>query len=694
MSSDPKMQAAISDNTDDGTTDAGNSLPAAEGKETQLEELRKSYQYARVIEPFDPIELGYAEEEDEDEFLTVEFDDVIEIKERCDDDWWEGSIFDQTRGRIVGYVGKFPAAFVEPIPDPYWVEGDDEMQAAVSMGVTTEASFGDPGEEAPTPGDTDEAKAMHKRWRNANRLFLALLELVTNEFKYVLSLQICFEVYVEGILNSLGGEYVGALFPSWERIWQCHEDILYGLAAASKESWRKLQAFPEKPSPRTSNRDKSRRKSVGASMNSLRKNTEQMKSLANSLDSLQIWHDQNVLEQEDTLSEDDLQHFLKLLAEWAVDLCSALETMAGRLKISSVYIRNYNDALRLMDIWTKEVPKFAQTIRRLENNPIVNGLNLSSYLIKPVQHVCRYPLLVREVHKYAPDDETKEAVLACQLRLLEVTDEVNSLQNEAGSSGENSLTLLELRQGLRYRSESERSSVDNVLCKHTTQLMKFGPLRIIKCGSGTKMKDLRTAPSGPPYECFLLNSIVLIADKYQNLLSKSRYKLRCYIDIKNIGVVGPVESHTGTMFGFSIKSSKDPNPTQGDLTSKPDKWIFAVEHHAERDAWLRNVEQAIYITRGVSKSGAAPTSTSATEAYNAAHGRSPIVSVPTHAPPNKIPQDDNSKFNSMKDRQTTLQNAHPSFLLQLQKEDPLINELQNILRVKRSQQQQQQINPT
>ncbi|GBG28074.1 FYVE, RhoGEF and PH domain-containing protein 2 [Hondaea fermentalgiana] len=685
-------------------------------RQEKLQELRKSYKYARVLDPFDPWEQGYASESDEQSiYLKVEYDDVIEISQRGDNGWWEGSIFDQSRGRSVGEPGKFPADFVQPVPDPYWMEGDDELEAAESSGL----GAGSEENRSAAEAASEAAKVMHKRWRNANRLFLALLELVTNEFKYVLSLQICYEVYIEGILDAFGEEYVGSLFPSWQRIWQCHEDILHGLADASRATWKRLLRFPDKSSPRSasgsSKREHNRRQSVGAPMGKLKNNTSEMCTLAEELDAIQAWHDENVLEDEASLSEDDLQHFLKLLGDWSVQVCHALETMAGKLKMSSVYIRNYNDALRLYDIWTRQVKGFPEKIYELEQNPKANKLNLSSYLIKPVQHVCRYPLLVREVHKYAADDASKDAILQCQERLIEVTTEVNSLQDDANPS-DLSLTLQDLRNGLRYPNEKVHATVDNILRKDTTQLMKIGVVHIVQAGKGLILKALKTGDAGAPYECFLMNSVLLLTERHQNILSKNRFKLRCYVDVKCVGVSGVIESHDSRMFGFSTQTDDDPNPFSGSLMSKPSKWVFRVGSIAERDAWLRNLEQAMYISRGISSSGSSPKGQgmydTATAALNAAQSsRTPSVRSIATAPASVVagifgqrsqhqqPQQhqqhqhqqqdnrpDNAQYNSMKDRQNTLQNAHPSYLMQLTNEDPILNELKTRLKQKQSKQ--------
>lgn len=70
------------------------------------EEAKKGKEvYARVLQDYIPPE-GQAE------YLTLKYDDVVQVLDDSLADWWFGS--------LNGRVGKFPAAFVVPVPKPVY----------------------------------------------------------------------------------------------------------------------------------------------------------------------------------------------------------------------------------------------------------------------------------------------------------------------------------------------------------------------------------------------------------------------------------------------------------------------------------------------------------------------------------------------------------------------------------------------
>ncbi|KAI8621585.1 hypothetical protein BC830DRAFT_1076995 [Chytriomyces sp. MP71] len=65
------------------------------------------------------------------------------------------------------------------------------------------------------------------------------------------------------------------------------------------------------------------------------------------------------------------------------------------------YCGNYPVAMKLVHKLQSE-EKFKHQMQQLVANPASRGLSLESFLIKPVQRICKYPLLLRELIKHTP----------------------------------------------------------------------------------------------------------------------------------------------------------------------------------------------------------------------------------------------------------------------------------------------------
>jgi len=80
-----------------------------------------------------------------------------------------------------------------------------------------------------------------------------------------------------------------------------------------------------------------------------------------------------------------------------------------------------------------------------EQRPECQGLNLLGYLIKPVQRICKYPLLFRELLKNTPKDHADYPNIEnCFTKVQEVAEYVNEKQR----SNESAKKMVELQDNL------------------------------------------------------------------------------------------------------------------------------------------------------------------------------------------------------------------------------------------------------
>jgi len=514
--------------------------------------------YARVDEFFDPVGQGLSEHE----YLAVSEGDVVEVLEQIDRKWWKGQIWDPIRGKGVGALGKFPCRRVVPIVDPTdpWCEGDPEEELRWAQ-------------EAAAKVDEEH----HKKWRNRNRLFFALLEILTNEFKYVRSLMIGFEVFIKGISKKFGSECVGALFPSWHHMMETHYGVLLALANCSRMSWRKLQELVPLSDTLSggSNKLHSGASELEKGMSGLKRASKDMLGVAKDLDAIKRWHDICILDKDKELSDDIFEAYTGLLAEWTTILCSTLTKESVHLVVSSVYICNYNSAVNNLQSWSKVLAGFQELVTKLSAQALADGLDLASFLIKPVQHICRYPLLIREVLKYVPASHVEADVSQCQAELIKVTTGLNAVQTGFSEDDGPRITLEELKgaMSLKHVSPQERSACLDWVQKVTAQIIKQGALSVSRVPDGYAFRGKKDM-----YTCFVLDSLFIVTENVVKFRVAHKLTVRAVFCSGNIKAA-PIET---TKFALQVKASK---------TSKSE-WIFQASSASERDMWVRAIQLA------------------------------------------------------------------------------------------------------
>jgi hypothetical protein len=88
---------------------------------------------------------------------------------------------------------------------------------------------------------------------------------------------------------------------------------------------------------------------------------------------------------------------------------------------------------------TKSVAKFLDACAK---SPECRNLNLANFLLKPVQRICKYPLLLREVIKYTEEGHVDSENLVKALFKIET---VVTIVNEGARQAEGVHKMLELQ---------------------------------------------------------------------------------------------------------------------------------------------------------------------------------------------------------------------------------------------------------
>lgn len=69
------------------------------------------------------------------------------------------------------------------------------------------------------------------------------------------------------------------------------------------------------------------------------------------------------------------------------------------------------DSAILLQKLTDESTAFRELVRKCQNNVATKGMPLSSFLIKPMQRITKYPLLIGKIIESTPEDHPGERII-------------------------------------------------------------------------------------------------------------------------------------------------------------------------------------------------------------------------------------------------------------------------------------------
>ncbi|KAF5909210.1 intersectin-1 isoform X1, partial [Clarias magur] len=158
---------------------------------------------------------------------------------------------------------------------------------------------------------------------------------------------------------------------------------------------------------------------------------------------------------------------------------------------------------------TDEVPDFKDFVKRLAMDPRCKGMPLSSFLLKPMQRVTRYPLIIKNILENTPESHPDHSHLR---QALEKAEELCSQVNEGVREKENSDRLEWIQAHVQCEGLSEQlvfNSVTNCL----------GPRKFLHSGK------LYKAKSNKELFGFLFNDFLLLTQITRPLGSSASDKV-------------------------------------------------------------------------------------------------------------------------------------------------------------------------
>ncbi|XP_067090313.1 FYVE, RhoGEF and PH domain-containing protein 6-like [Osmerus mordax] len=252
------------------------------------------------------------------------------------------------------------------------------------------------------------------------------------------------------------------------------------------------------------------------------------------------------------LNQDLLRELKERVAKWDEhgQLADIFVKKGPYLKMYSTYIREFDKNVALLDEQSKKNSAFAGLVREFEASPRCANLALRHYLLKPVQRIPQYQLLLTDYLKNLPPDSAdyKDTQAA-----LGIVKEVANHANDIMKQGDNFQKLIQLQCSLNGHHEIVQ------------------PGRVF-LKEGILMKLSRKVMQ--PRMFFLFNDALLYTTSGQS----GQYKLNNMLSLAGMKVSKP---------------SQEAYQNELNIESVERSFILSASSATERDGWLEAISTAI-----------------------------------------------------------------------------------------------------
>ncbi|XP_065348598.1 intersectin-2 isoform X1 [Cloeon dipterum] len=245
-------------------------------------------------------------------------------------------------------------------------------------------------------------------------------------------------------------------------------------------------------------------------------------------------------------------------------LCENLPRMAAYARFFSCQLR----AADLLQYHTENTPEFRSFVRQCEIQSVAKGLPLSSFLIKPMQRITKYPLIIKKILENTPEDHPDHQNLE---EAMASAEEFCTLVNEGVREREDSDRLEWLQRNVQADQLEEQlvfNSLTNMLGQR--KLIHFGVLK--KVNSGRELVG------------FLMNDFLLLASPNKPLKSTA------FSFERHKGIT--MKIYKKPFFLNEIKFSAGNENEELVLQDDNRSYLLNAPSYSERSLWLRLLTEA------------------------------------------------------------------------------------------------------
>ncbi|XP_043286823.1 intersectin-2 isoform X3 [Venturia canescens] len=408
------------------------------------------------------------------EQLDLQRGQLIMIRKKTDTGWWEGEL--QARGKK-RQIGWFPASYVKPLTS------SSNRSTPVSHGY----------QDSPTDPNVERVMALYPHQaQNEDELSFEKGDVITVLAKEE-------EAWWRGTMNGISGifpsnyvtpmssevsnEFVMSRLEPSERKRQDYIKELIATEQAYIEDMRLVHEVFEKPL---------------------------LQSLVLTVDEVERifvnWRDiiacnDNFLRTLRIRRDNSEGEIVRMIGDI---LCENIPRMSAYIRFCSCQI----SAAHYLQKLTETSPEFVAVAQACQQDPRTKGMPLSSFLIKPMQRITKYPLIINKIMEHTPVDHPDRQYLQ---EALAKAEEFCTQVNEGVREKENSDRLEWLQSHVSCDDGLEEQLVFNSITNSA------GPRKLLHYGV------LHKAKSGKELVAFLTNDFLLFAQPLKSLPSGQQF---------------------------------------------------------------------------------------------------------------------------------------------------------------------------
>ncbi|XP_077565751.1 FYVE, RhoGEF and PH domain-containing protein 4-like [Stigmatopora nigra] len=224
------------------------------------------------------------------------------------------------------------------------------------------------------------------------------------------------------------------------------------------------------------------------------------------------------------------------------------------LRMYADYVRNFDQAMELVRIWTERSSAFRNIIEDIQSQEVCASLTLQHHMLEPVQRIPRYELLLRDyVKRLPPSDPDFEFAQ----KTLETISMAASHSNSAVHQAESIKRLLEI-----YEMVGEEEVVNP-----TNEFLKEGRLLKLAARNTSAMER----------HLFLFNNFLLCCTPKFSLVGQ-RFTVRSRIGVDSMQVQ---------------ETANEDHPYAFQISGKEKTLELQASSKKDRDGWIKVIQDAI-----------------------------------------------------------------------------------------------------